>query len=77
MCRGTEFNTRWSTAQRNAFKGVYRVGCTKEGRIVGVVMDLFNNAGCSLDLSAAIMDRALLHSDGSYCPRPPGAVKRP
>lgn len=54
------------TGQRHAFVGKYKVGCTAEGRILSLKIDLYNNAGNSLDLSQAIMDRALFHADGSY-----------
>ena len=29
-------------------------------------MTLYNNAGCSLDLSSSVMDRALFHIDNCY-----------
>ena len=54
------------TGQRHAFLGKYKVGYSPEGKILALDMTLYNNAGNSLDLSAAIMDRALFHSDGAY-----------
>ncbi len=39
------------------------MGCTAEGRAVALQLDLYSNAGNSLDLSTSIMDRALVHSD--------------
>ena len=41
--------------------------------IAGLHSDLYCNAGCSLDLSSSIMDRALLHTDNAY--RLGGAVR--
>ena len=43
-----------------------QVGFTSEGKVVALQVDLYNNAGNSLDLSASVMDRALLHSENSY-----------
>lgn len=54
------------SGQRHAFKGEYKVGFDADGRILALDMMLYNNAGNSLDLSGAIMDRALLHSDSVY-----------
>ena len=54
------------TGQRHAFLGEYQVGHDAEGRVLALRMRLYNNAGNSLDLSHAIMDRALFHSDGAY-----------
>ena len=54
------------TGQRHPFLGRYKVGFDASGKILALDLELFNNAGNSLDLSAAIMDRALFHSDGAY-----------
>ena len=43
-----------------------QVGFTREGKILAMDVNLYNNAGCSLDLSAAVMDRALMHCENSY-----------
>jgi xanthine dehydrogenase/oxidase len=37
-----------------------------DGRITALELDMYNNAGHSLDLSGAIMDRALIHVDNVY-----------
>ncbi len=42
------------------------MGFSKEGIIKGLDVHLYCNAGCSLDLSSSIMDRALLHTDNAY-----------
>lgn len=54
------------TGQRHAFLLQYRAGCTKEGKLKFLDARLYNNAGFSLDLSQAVMDRALFHSDSAY-----------
>lgn len=54
------------TGQRHPFIARYRAGATKDGRVKFLEADLYNNAGFSLDLSAAVMDRALFHSDNVY-----------
>ena len=53
------------TGQRHAFLGKYKVGCSSDGKILALKIDLYNNAGNSLDLSQSIMDRALFHADSS------------
>jgi xanthine dehydrogenase molybdopterin-binding subunit B len=47
----------------------YKVGFTKTGQLKAVDLQLFANGGASTDLSIAVLDRALFHSDGTYkCP---------
>lgn len=52
--------------QRHPFLGRYKIGVNKDGKIKALDCDLFNNAGWSFDLSAAVMERALFHVDGCY-----------
>eukprot|EP00798_Chlamydomonas_sp_ICE-L_P022196 gene22196-29256_t len=54
------------TGHRHAFMSKYKVGFSKEGKVEAVDIQLFSNGGNSLDLSASIMDRALMHSDCCY-----------
>ncbi|KAL3157593.1 hypothetical protein ABBQ32_012044 [Trebouxia sp. C0010 RCD-2024] len=54
------------TGHRHAFLGTYKVGFKKSGKVQALDCQLYNNAGNGLDLSAAIMDRALLHIDAAY-----------
>lgn len=42
------------------------MGFTKEGKLLALEVDLYSNAGHSLDLSGSIMDRALCHIDNVY-----------
>ncbi|XP_076810087.1 xanthine dehydrogenase/oxidase-like [Clavelina lepadiformis] len=54
------------TGQRHAFLSKYKVGFNKEGKILALENDLYSNCGNSLDLSTAVMVRALFHSDNCY-----------
>lgn len=40
--------------------------CNRDGKLVGMDVTLYNNGGCSLDLSSSVMDRALFHIDNCY-----------
>lgn len=42
------------------------MGFTNEGKLLALDLEVYNNAGNSLDLSHAILDRAVLHSDNVY-----------
>jgi len=54
------------TGQRHPFKIEYKVGFTNEGRFIALDIRLWGNAGCSFDLSMAVLERAALHIDNSY-----------
>ncbi|XP_065866854.1 xanthine dehydrogenase 1-like isoform X2 [Euphorbia lathyris] len=54
------------TGQRHSFLGKYKVGFTNEGKILALDLQIYNNAGNSLDLSLAILERAMFHSDNVY-----------
>lgn len=54
------------TGQRHAFVVNYKAGCTHDGKLKFLDAHLYSNAGYSLDLSQAVMDRALFHSDNVY-----------
>ncbi|RZC77500.1 hypothetical protein C5167_001722 [Papaver somniferum] len=54
------------TGQRHSFLGKYKVGFTNEGRMLGLDLEIYNNAGNSLDLSLSILERAMFHSDNVY-----------
>lgn len=55
-----------SSGHRHAFLCKYKVGFNSNSRILAADLQLFCNAGNSLDLSKAIMTRALLHADVTY-----------
>ncbi|KAL8129334.1 hypothetical protein V2J09_018489 [Rumex salicifolius] len=54
------------SGQRHSFLGKYKVGFTDEGKLLALDLEIYNNAGNSLDLSLAILERAMFHSDNVY-----------
>jgi xanthine dehydrogenase large subunit len=54
------------TGKRHPFWARYRVGHDDQGRLLALDLELFSDGGWSLDLSKAIMYRALFHCDGVY-----------
>ncbi|XP_031739338.1 xanthine dehydrogenase 1 isoform X2 [Cucumis sativus] len=54
------------TGQRHSFLGKYKVGFTNEGKVMALDLEIYNNGGNSLDLSLAILERAMFHSDNVY-----------
>lgn len=55
-----------TSGQRHAFMYRWKVGVNKDGKFQALDADIFANAGWTQDLSAAVVDRALSHSDGVY-----------
>lgn len=57
------------SGQRHPFKAQWKVGVSKEGKLLAMEADLYNNGGFSQDMSGAVMDRCLTHIDNAYeCP---------
>ncbi|WPT13508.1 Xanthine dehydrogenase 1 [Picochlorum sp. SENEW3] len=54
------------TGMRHPFMARYKAACTRDGKLLAVDVNLYSNAGNSLDLSASVMDRALLSLDNVY-----------
>jgi xanthine dehydrogenase large subunit len=54
------------TGKRHDFVAEYDVGFEADGRIKGLKLDLASRCGLSTDLSPAINDRAMFHSDNCY-----------
>ncbi|XP_072991068.1 xanthine dehydrogenase-like [Typha latifolia] len=54
------------TGQRHSFLGKYKVGYTNDGKILALDLELYNNAGNSLDLSLSVLERAMFHSENVY-----------
>lgn len=54
------------TGKRNPFQIHYEVGFTSEGKLMALDAQLFSDGGAYADLSTAIMERAMLHSDNAY-----------
>ncbi|KAL2265292.1 hypothetical protein VTJ83DRAFT_6392 [Remersonia thermophila] len=65
-CMLTREEDMVTSGQRHPFLGRWKVGVNKDGRIQALSMDVYNNGGWSWDLSAAVNERALTHSDGCY-----------
>ena len=55
-----------TSGQRHPFLGSWKVGVNKDGKLQALDADIFCNGGWSQDLSAAVVDRSLSHSDGVY-----------
>ena len=54
------------TGKRNPFKNDFKVGFDENGKITALEVKLFSDGGAYADLSTAIMERAMLHSDNAY-----------
>jgi xanthine dehydrogenase large subunit len=55
------------TGKRHAFTTRWEVGFDEAGRLRGATFELASRCGHSADLSIAINDRAMFHSDNAYC----------
>ena len=55
-----------TTGKRHHFLSQYQVGFDDDGRINGLDLALSGGCGISPDLSDAIVDRAMFHSDNAY-----------
>ncbi|KAJ4447027.1 hypothetical protein ANN_09015 [Periplaneta americana] len=51
---------------RHPFLGKYKVAFTKEGKITACDIDIYNNGGHTLDLSGAVLERAMFHYENAY-----------
>ena len=58
--------TRSPLIEDNPLIGCYKVAFSSTGLVQAVEVDLYNNAGHTMDLSFSVMERAMFHSDGSY-----------
>ncbi|EUC32996.1 hypothetical protein COCCADRAFT_5375 [Bipolaris zeicola 26-R-13] len=57
------------SGQRHPFKAQWKVGVSKEGKLLAMEADVYDNGGFSQDMSGAVMDRCLTHFDNAYeCP---------
>lgn len=54
------------TGQRHSFIGKYKVGFTNKGKIMALDLEIYNNGGNSLDLSFAILERAMFYPENVY-----------
>jgi xanthine dehydrogenase large subunit len=65
-CRMDRDDDMVMTGKRHDFLAAYEAGFDGEGRILALDLNLASRCGCTLDLSAAINDRAMFHADNSY-----------
>ncbi|XP_059046310.1 xanthine dehydrogenase [Achroia grisella] len=54
------------TGTRHPFLIKYKVAATKEGKLMGAKVHIYNNAGYSIDLSGAVVERAMFHFSNAY-----------
>ncbi|KAL5278948.1 XDH.2 family protein [Megaselia abdita] len=54
------------TGTRHPFYYTYKVGFNKDGKINALEVDLYCNAGWTMDLSFSVMERAMNHVDNCY-----------
>jgi xanthine dehydrogenase large subunit len=54
------------TGKRHPFLGRYHVGFGDDGELHYVDLELFSDGGWSLDLSEAVLSRAVVHADNAY-----------
>ncbi|KAI1821227.1 xanthine dehydrogenase [Xylaria intraflava] len=55
-----------SSGQRHPFLAKWKVGVNKDGKLQALDVDVYTNAGWSLDLSSAVCERCMSHIDGCY-----------
>jgi xanthine dehydrogenase large subunit len=65
-CRFDRDDDMVMTGKRHDFLIDYDVGFDANGRLLAVNLELGSRCGCTLDLSGAINDRAMLHADNAY-----------
>jgi xanthine dehydrogenase large subunit len=54
------------TGKRHPFLTRYEAGFSKSGELKALKLEMYSDGGFSTDLSRAILDRALFHSDNAY-----------
>ncbi|KAF8116540.1 hypothetical protein N665_0017s0093 [Sinapis alba] len=54
------------SGHRHSFVGKYKVGFTNDGKVLAYDLEIYNNGGNSLDLSQAVLEIAMFHSDNVY-----------
>ncbi|PKS07048.1 hypothetical protein jhhlp_005645 [Lomentospora prolificans] len=65
-CMLTREEDMLTSGQRHPFYARWTVGVNQDYKIQALVADVYNNAGWSYDLSMAVCERAMTHSDGCY-----------
>ncbi|MCA9730776.1 MAG: molybdopterin-dependent oxidoreductase [Deferribacteres bacterium] len=54
------------TGKRHPYSSDFKIGLTKDGKILAYEAIYYQNAGAAADLSTAILERTLFHSTNSY-----------
>ena len=54
------------TGKRNPYSSDYRIGLSKDLRILAYEVEFYQNSGAAADLSPAVMERTLFHCTNSY-----------
>jgi xanthine dehydrogenase large subunit len=54
------------TGKRHPYSSDFKIGLSKDGKILAYQVWYYQNAGASADLSTAILERTLFHSTNSY-----------
>lgn len=54
------------TGKRHPYSSDYKMGLTKNGKILAYEVTFFQNAGAFADLSPAVLERTLFHATNSY-----------
>jgi len=54
------------TGKRHPYSSDYKIGLSKEGKILAYEVTFYQNSGAAADLSTAILDRTLFHCTNSY-----------
>ncbi len=54
------------TGKRHPFLGRFQVGFAGDGTLLALKLELFSDGGFSLDLSSAVLFRAMFHADNCY-----------
>ncbi|RAL03265.1 xanthine dehydrogenase [Aspergillus ibericus CBS 121593] len=55
-----------TSGQRHPFQCRWKVGVMNDGTLMALDADVYNNAGFSLDMSSAVMDRCCTHLENCY-----------
>ncbi|MBA2662069.1 MAG: molybdopterin-dependent oxidoreductase [Bradymonadaceae bacterium] len=54
------------TGKRHPYSADYKIGATKDGKILAYAVRHYQNAGAACDLSLAVLERTLFHSTNAY-----------
>jgi len=54
------------TGKRHPYRSEFKIGVTREGKILAYDVKHYQNSGATVDLSPAVLERTLLHSTNSY-----------